>query len=175
MFWRHRGLRIGLSSSTGNRRETVIVSLTRTPIVLIAAILALALPPTATNAQYLSPTALDFAPQEVGSTSYERWVTGFVVPPYIITGDFAQTNDCPKVWCTFRITFTPTAVGLRTGTLTFFTIGATGATELGQVFLFGTGIPSGKRGTRLKKCKRAHPKGSKKRELCIKQAKRLPV
>ena len=43
MFWRRRDLKIGLSSSTGNRRETVIVSLTRTCIVFSAAILALAL------------------------------------------------------------------------------------------------------------------------------------
>ena len=41
----------------------------------------------------------------------------------VISGNFAQTNDCPAVLapnqeCTLTITFTPTATGPRTGTLT---------------------------------------------------------
>ena len=42
----------------------------------------------------------------------------------MITGDFAATNDCPNPLpplssCHFFVTFTPTAPGVRTGTINF--------------------------------------------------------
>lgn len=79
-----------------------------------------------------SPTALTFGPQAVGTTSAPQTVTlsnpgtFFSIPigGGLITGDFAATNDCgstlaPLSSCHFFVTFTPTAPGVRTGTLNF--------------------------------------------------------
>jgi hypothetical protein len=63
----------------------------------------------------------------------------------IITGDFAITTPCPLTIlalgasCAVTITFSPTATGARTGSLT---VSATGQTPI-NVPLSGTGIPSG--------------------------------
>ncbi len=79
-----------------------------------------------------SPTSLTFGPQAVGTTSAPQTVTlsnpgtFFSIPigGGLITGDFAATNDCgstlaPLSSCHFFVTFTPTAPGVRTGTLVF--------------------------------------------------------
>lgn len=79
-----------------------------------------------------STTLLSFGPQALNTTSAPLTVTlsnpGTVTTlstaGVSVTGDFAQTNDCggsigPLSSCTFHVTFTPTAAGLRTGTLDF--------------------------------------------------------
>jgi len=78
----------------------------------------------------LSPISLTFDTQFIGTTSAPQPVTltntgnGPLTTPTITTsGDFAQTNNCasgaaPGAHCTINVTFTPTAAGLRSGTLT---------------------------------------------------------
>jgi hypothetical protein len=89
-------------------------------------------------------------------------------PAISITGDFAQTNNCPLTLspveaCTINVTFTPTAVGFRTGTLT----AASGVASS----LTGTGAATGvSLKAAIKKCKKKFPKGPKRRK-CIKKAK----
>jgi len=79
----------------------------------------------------LTPGKLTFAAQTVGTTSPPQSVTlknkssnGGVlnISSITTTGDFGQTNPCPSSLnpgqkCTVEVTFTPTAVGTRTGTL----------------------------------------------------------
>ena len=78
----------------------------------------------------LSATALSFPAQTVSITSSPQTITlnnpgsGALTPLLInASGDFAQTNTCAGSVaagssCTISVTFTPTATGNRTGTLT---------------------------------------------------------
>src|SRR3984893_8945472 len=81
----------------------------------------------------LSPLSLAFGNQLVNATSAAKVLTvqnNQTVPLAIAgistSGDFAQTSNCPlspntlaaKLSCTISVTFTPTALGTRTGTLT---------------------------------------------------------
>ena len=78
----------------------------------------------------LSPATLAFAPQPVGTTSAAQAITltnnqstSLSISGVAAAGDFAQTNNCGTslaggASCTINITFTPTAAGTRTGTLT---------------------------------------------------------
>ena len=82
----------------------------------------------------LSPTSLTFASQTVGTTSPAQVITltnesggsTVTITSLTITGtnstDFAQTNTCgtsvlPLKSCTISVTFTPTATGARTATV----------------------------------------------------------
>jgi hypothetical protein len=81
------------------------------------------------SAASFNPTSLIFASQSVGSTSAPQSIvftnTGngqLSVSSILATGDFAQTNNCAILaastgTCTIVVTFTPTAVGSRTGTI----------------------------------------------------------
>ena len=81
-------------------------------------------------AETFSPTALAFEPQLTGTTSLAMSVqisnsgTGpLIITSLHTTGDFAQSNACgspvaPGASCTVQVTFTPTALGNRTGVLT---------------------------------------------------------
>ncbi len=95
----------------------------------------------------ISPTSLTFANELVGTTSASQAitlttgqsskVTGISVTT---TGDFSQTNDCGTLLagnatCTIDVTFTPTAAGTRTGTLTVVDSAGTQMASLS-----GTGI-----------------------------------
>ena len=97
----------------------------------------------------LSPSTVDFQSQMVGIPSATRTVTltnsgggaTLTVSSVQITGDYSQTNNCPSsmtagVSCTITITFTPSAVGTRSGTLTV-TDSASGSPQ--SVSLTGTG------------------------------------
>ncbi|MGA9207437.1 MAG: choice-of-anchor D domain-containing protein, partial [Terriglobales bacterium] len=78
----------------------------------------------------LSTQSLTFAAQAVSITSAAQTIlltntgSGGLTPLTIgTTGDFAQTNNCavpvsPGIACTIGVTFTPTAGGVRNGTLT---------------------------------------------------------
>jgi alpha-tubulin suppressor-like RCC1 family protein len=78
-----------------------------------------------------SATAMTFGTQGVGTTSAAQTITltntgGAVlnIVSIVVGGDFAQTNNCGVSLavganCTISVTFTPTAVGTRTGSLTF--------------------------------------------------------
>ena len=77
-----------------------------------------------------SPGTLHFAGQPVGTTSSPQNTsfgssgnTPLTISSILVTGGYAQTNDClaplaPETYCTISVTFTPTAVGDATGTVT---------------------------------------------------------
>jgi hypothetical protein len=81
------------------------------------------------SAAQLAPGALDFGPQLFGSPSAPKSVTltssGFAaltITSIGTTGDFAQTNNCPSSLapgnsCSISVSFTPTALGSRSGSL----------------------------------------------------------
>ncbi len=78
----------------------------------------------------LTPSALSFASQPVGSTSASQPVvlhnvggSALTITSISVAGDFAETDNCGTSVavsgsCTLSVTFTPTAAGQRTGTLT---------------------------------------------------------
>lgn len=98
----------------------------------------------------LSPTSLEFASYTVHTTSPPQTVTltnsgdtDLTIESISTSGDFAQTNNCPSTMgvgaiCTIRVTFTPTATGTRTGSLSV-TDNATGSPQTAS--LKGTGTP----------------------------------
>src|SRR5260370_465405 len=96
----------------------------------------------------LSASSLAFASQTVGTTSAAQSVTlsntgnaSLNLTGVSASGDFAQTNTCGSsvaagANCTISVTFTPTASGSRTGTLSI-TDNASGSPQ--SVSLTGTG------------------------------------
>jgi hypothetical protein len=78
----------------------------------------------------LSSTSLNFSSLQIGQNSPQQNVTltnngnaTLNLTDIVITGDYAETNDCPSALgvgslCTFQITFTPTVGGARNGALT---------------------------------------------------------
>ncbi len=85
--------------------------------------------PTPTVALAASPASLTFAARTVGGTSPAQAVTvtntgtgSATLGAVATTGDYAQTRTCGTTLaagasCTVDVTFTPTATGTRTGTL----------------------------------------------------------
>ena len=77
----------------------------------------------------ITPNSLSFAAQKVGTTGAPQLITvdnpgatPLKVSSITISGDFAETNNCPAKLtvgksCTITVTFTPTVTGTRTGTL----------------------------------------------------------
>jgi hypothetical protein len=96
----------------------------------------------------LAPSALTFPSQMVGTTSSPEIVTlsnkggaGLSITQISISGDFAETNNCglsvaAGSYCQISVTFTPTAIGIRNGTLSV-TDNASGSPQ--AVPLSGTG------------------------------------
>jgi hypothetical protein len=78
----------------------------------------------------LTSNSLTYSTQLLNTTSASQTVTltntgnlTLAITSIVATGDFAQTNTCPSTLtvganCTITITFTPTAVGTRTGAVT---------------------------------------------------------
>ncbi len=95
-----------------------------------------------------APTQLAFSPQVLGSSSSSQLITltnrgGTVasVSAITITGDFTQTNNCHTLaanggTCPIEVTFTPSASGQRSGSVTF----ANSAGSPQTVSLTGTGV-----------------------------------
>jgi hypothetical protein len=107
---------------------------------------------TPSPAVTLSPSPLTFPDQTFGIPSAVQTITltnsgtaGLTITSIAVSGDFAQTNNCPVSpatvaadgTCTIDVTFTPTATGARTGTITV-TDDATGSPH--TVSLSGNGI-----------------------------------
>jgi Bacterial Ig domain/Abnormal spindle-like microcephaly-assoc'd, ASPM-SPD-2-Hydin len=90
----------------------------------------------------INPTSLTFASQLVGTSSTSQPVTLTNSGTNALTGisigasgDFSQTNNCGTTLsgnssCTINVTFTPTIVGTRTGTLTVTDSAGTQTTTL---------------------------------------------
>jgi hypothetical protein len=86
--------------------------------------------PTDAAAAALSPALLTFPPEAVGIASAPLSITVFdmgsanlTVSNATVTGDFSIQNGCTNVAaaggnCAMQVTFTPTILGTRTGTLT---------------------------------------------------------
>jgi hypothetical protein len=131
-------------SATGTRTGTLVFADNALTTPQVVALAGTGIAPMAG----LSPSALSFASQPVGSTSAAQTVTlsntgtGAVsVSNIAISGDFAQTNTCGSsvaagAICIISVTFTPTAAGSRSGTLTV-TDDAPGSPQ--TVRLSGTG------------------------------------
>jgi hypothetical protein len=97
----------------------------------------------------LSTTSLTFAGQAISTQSAPQTITltnpgGLALTPLTIStsGDFAETDTCAGsvaagAKCTLSVTFTPTASGTRSGTLTL-TDNASGSPQ--TVTLSGTGL-----------------------------------
>jgi len=104
--------------------------------------------PTDAPAAALAPAALTFPPQALGVASAPSTVTIFdlgsaalTVSNVSVTGDFSVQQSCASVsaaggTCPVQVTFTPTAVGTRTGTLS---IADNSAGSPHTVALTGTG------------------------------------
>ncbi|MFB3921315.1 MAG: choice-of-anchor D domain-containing protein [Terriglobia bacterium] len=100
----------------------------------------------------LCPTAVAFGDQVVGSTSNPQTVTlnntgsaDLTISQISVSGDFAQTNTCGPAGtilpvglaCTLNLTFAPTSIGSRTGSVTI-TDNATGSPHV--IALTGNGV-----------------------------------
>jgi len=107
-------------------------------------------PTTSAPAVAMGPFSLQFGFENVGSTSTAQTTilrnmgsAALTISNTTMNGDFAETDDCGSTVvaasssCTFSITFTPTASGTRTGSLTI-TDNATGGPH--SVTLSGTGV-----------------------------------
>src|SRR5579872_3461898 len=119
-------------------------------LVLCPAVLFL---PAFSQSVTVSPTSLSFGNLVQGASSAVKKVTLKNGQTSAITvtsissslSDFTQTNTCPASpsklaagkSCTISVTFTPTALGARTGTLT---VSDTGGGSPQTVSLSGTGI-----------------------------------
>ncbi|MBR7830350.1 discoidin domain-containing protein [Actinospica sp. MGRD01-02] len=107
-------------------------------------------PPYPATGVQTSPSALNFGSQVSGTTSSAQTVavtnptsSAAAVSSISTTGDFAETSNCGSSIaangsCSVSVTFTPTASGSRTGTLT---VVAGGQTD--TVSLSGTGTAAG--------------------------------
>jgi hypothetical protein len=99
----------------------------------------------------LSPTSLTFPSQSTGTSAPAQAVTllntgtaALTISGIAASGDYSATNTCGTTLskgtsCTILVTFTPTAAGSRTGTLT---ITDSGGNSPQKVALSGTGVSS---------------------------------
>ncbi|MBK6394828.1 MAG: choice-of-anchor D domain-containing protein [Betaproteobacteria bacterium] len=97
----------------------------------------------------LSPTQLDFHAQVVGTTSTPQLVAltnvggeSLALVSIVPQGEYSASHQCPSTLapgtsCTLSITFTPTALGARSGSITITSNGAVSPVVLP---LAGTGV-----------------------------------
>jgi len=103
----------------------------------------------------LSPTSLEFPDQNYSTTSSPLTATltnsgtaALTISAIALTGDFAQTNDCPVspntlavgAHCTFSVTFTPQSSGARTGTVSITDDGSNATSGKHTLGLSGNGL-----------------------------------
>jgi hypothetical protein len=151
------------------RRTTIAVCLAAGVIAVMAG---------PAGAATLSPNSANFGTEPIGGVSATKSFTvtagvpDDVLPMTIATtGDFKQTNDCPSSIrflltrsCTIKVSFAPTSVGTRSGTLstTTLVVGGPSASLLGTATQAAQ-TTAGKAGTAAK-CKKKgknHKKGKK--------------
>jgi len=96
----------------------------------------------------VAPNSLTFKSQKVGTTSAAQVVTvsnpgaaPLKTTSITISGDYAETNDCPAKLttgknCAINVTFSPTQTGTRTGTLS---IKDSALTSVQKIALTGSG------------------------------------
>jgi hypothetical protein len=102
----------------------------------------------------VSPSSLTFGNQNLRTTSESKPVTlrntgslALAINHIAISTNYHQTNDCPSSLaasgsCTISVTFSPTATGPSTGTLTITDNSKTVAGSKQTVSLRGTGVPA---------------------------------
>jgi hypothetical protein len=108
--------------------------------------------PSGSAAATVTPAHFTFSSQVLNSTSASGTVTltnggdaSLSISKVTVNGDFAETSDCgatlgPGTSCVAHVTFTPTATGSRTGTLSFFD---SSGQSPHAVPLSGTGVSAG--------------------------------
>ncbi len=111
-------------------------------------------PTPASPSARLTPASLTFDPQGVGTTSSAKAATlsntgnaTLTISGITTSGEFGQTNNCGAslaagASCTIDVTFTPTAGGERSGTLTVTSNATTRTTTLSGTGLAGTAAGS---------------------------------
>ena len=116
-------------TATGRRRGTLTVNDNARNSPQTASLSGTGTTPTVSV--NISPTALTFAAQTVGTTSAPQSITisntgssSFTLSSISISGDFARTTTCGSSLgagssCSISVTFAPTAAGTRTGAVTF--------------------------------------------------------
>ena len=105
-----------------------------------------------TGALTVTPSTLQFADTALGGTTAQKAVvvsnTGnaaLTIISAVVTGDYAATGNCAGATlaagtsCTMAVTFSPTAVGARAGTLTLTLNGASSSAALVTLAGNGTG------------------------------------
>jgi hypothetical protein len=129
-----RGTRNGILSVSGNFTFSQFLGVTGTGQALQVSV---------------SPTTVTFADQALNTTSPAQKVVltnsgdlALSVSGVTVSGDFNQTNNCGTslaagLSCTISVTFTPTALGQRSGSLS---ISTNSTTPLGPLNVFGKGI-----------------------------------
>jgi YVTN family beta-propeller protein len=141
-------------ANSGNGTVSVISSATNTLTVAVAVGSGpqalghfIATPASLAPTITLTPASLTFAARTIASTSTGQTVTvaangsSVAITSITINGDFAFTSSCPPTLaagatCDIAVTFTPLAIGARTGSLTLAT-SATGSPH--ALALSGTG------------------------------------
>jgi sugar lactone lactonase YvrE len=128
---------------SGTRTGSLSVSSNGVPLNVSLSGIGASAAPTVTAA----PESLVFSTQLVKTKSEPQTVTltnsgttAAAITSTVVSGDFAKTGSCPAKLgagnsCTLNLTFTPTAAGTRTGSLTFNL--SSGAVT---VALTGTGV-----------------------------------
>jgi subtilisin family serine protease len=135
-----------IPSTTGNRTGSLTIN--ADPLAGGTQIVSLSGSGTAPAAS-LSPTTMDFGSQLVNSSGAVQSITlnnpgtaALTINGITVTGDFSQTNNCGGSLaaggsCSISITFTPTARGLRSGTLT---VSSNASGSAPTTTLTGTGL-----------------------------------
>ncbi len=113
-------------ASTGTRTGTLTIADNANPQTQSVSLAGTGTAPAAS----LSTSSLTFANQPLGTTSTSQVVTltnsgsaALTVDSVAISGDFAESNTCgasvaASTNCEIKVTFTPTAIGTRSGSIT---------------------------------------------------------
>jgi hypothetical protein len=109
-------------TALGTRTGTLTVTSSANP--LTASLKGTGIPTLAVSANALNFGSLDVGASSMKSITLINTAPGPVaLPPLVTTGDYSLATNCPATipaasTCTLNITFTPTATGMRSGSLT---------------------------------------------------------